>query len=312
MSHQITSEDNWLVQCLFLSAFGALLFYGITTGWIAQQLGVQSVSANQPARVVAVVDDASAYGQKDAYAKTNTTADAGVPRIMLSGVTANQEVSGTIYVTVLPKEFQSIDEITVEIAGATISPKESGSATYAIDTTQYPNGRLDLVVDVVGTFADEAVVLQDTMQIVVRNTDAKKAEVVTTEERAKTEVPTYKTEVMQEFGRIVLTDALRVRVSPAGDVIGGQQSGASGLVRKDSAVKQGDYTWIYVTFDSGVSGYVAQQYTKSNKLEALEGVATKVETASPVALEQILKQMQELQTLVLALQARLAELEAAE
>ena len=60
--------------------------------------------------------------------------------------------------------------------------------------------------------------------------------------------------------RVQATDNIKVRASADGSRIGRQSQGALGVSDVNDTVVKGGYTWVYVNFDSGVDGYVAQQY----------------------------------------------------
>lgn len=70
------------------------------------------------------------------------------------------------------------------------------------------------------------------------------------------------------------TDTLRVREKPYGDIVGVQRRGSTGKqdTSKSSTEVRG-YKWVYVDFDNGADGYVANKYitkTEYNKAEDTE------------------------------------------
>ena len=55
---------------------------------------------------------------------------------------------------------------------------------------------------------------------------------------------------------------MNVRSTPNGTIVGVQKGGGAGT-QSGTPVQSGAYTWVYVDFDTGVDGYVAQSYLHS-------------------------------------------------
>lgn len=86
--------------------------------------------------------------------------------------------------------------------------------------------------------------------------------------------------------RIVTSDNLNVRsvAGLEGQVLGVQQTGDVGTIGIQSAVEVDGYVWVYVNFDSGADGYVADTYlskfnegTEPDRSELLEIIADLLE-----------------------------------
>lgn len=72
-----------------------------------------------------------------------------------------------------------------------------------------------------------------------------------------TPAPVYKYSV----GTAVMTTSnINVRSTPEGKVVGKQSNGNYGVVGTPAPVVSGGYTWVYVVFASGASGWVADAY----------------------------------------------------
>ncbi len=64
--------------------------------------------------------------------------------------------------------------------------------------------------------------------------------------------------------KVALTDNVRVRKAPGGDILTVRTSGEAGIVNSDiPAVEKDGYRWVYIDFASGADGYVAESFVKN-------------------------------------------------
>jgi hypothetical protein len=95
--------------------------------------------------------------------------------------------------------------------------------------------------------------------------------------------------------RVMANTNVNVRQTPGGLKIGLQYMGATGTQGTQAPVTAKNNTWVYVDFDSGIDGYVAQQYLTVIKTQTSSDVQAQIDN--------LMKQLAVLQALLAQLQA---------
>ncbi len=220
---------------------------------------------------------------------TPTEPVADVPAVTISGIRANQVVTGGMTVEARPTDFIRVRTVQFIIDGVVITTESSRPYSlagdggigklYAYNTTALRNGQHTLRVVVTGSESQTAT-----------------AEVVFTVQNVGTTTPT----VLVPTPTVVTvpvktTDVVNVRNS-TNQILGTQPVGAVGAKNSAATYTMNDTVYVQVTFATGVSGYVASQYLSST-------VTTPI-----VPNADIQAQITSLLQQVMALQALLAEL----
>ncbi|MCA9361368.1 metallophosphoesterase [Candidatus Kaiserbacteria bacterium] len=113
-------------------------------------------------------------------------------------------------------------------------------------------------------------------------------------DRSKSNTTTNNTSVnTSSHNRIRTTDNLNVRLTPNGNLVRVIPNGTLGIKSTDTPIQKGGHTWIKVEFADGVSGWVAENFTRPET------------TVSSDRHNQILSQIQQLLAQISVLQEKL-------
>jgi parallel beta-helix repeat protein len=206
--------------------------------------------------------------------------------VAISGLQAQQTVTGNIQVEAIPSGFTKVTSVKFVINGAEITTEtrlpyslggdDGVGKLRNFDTTKLPNGLNTLQVTVTG---DNSIIKKDFPFFVINSQST-----LTTQG-----IPVY------------TTDIVNVRITPNGTKLGTQPKGTYGVKETTSApaVITAGYRWIYVDFPTGVDGYVAETFLSATPTN--QSVITNTE-----------EQIKELLRQITALQAVLAALKTAQ